>query len=187
MGGVRFGRRPIKNFQKFPRASSSLFTKDYLPYLTSLLPPTFSLPTQHHPVHSESVVLFSPLRKSLFLRPERERCHRRHRSSSSSSRQCPSGIACSQHFFFGHSSSSTSSLVPAPTVCPSSQSARPSTHQICLPGLPRDFVSYVCCRLDPTTPGQTASVLSGSILFVSSAPRLSIVGLEILCLVPGLP
>lgn len=53
--------------------SSSLFAKDYLPptYLSSTSP-TLSLPTQYHPVHSESVVLFISLRENLFLRQEEE-------------------------------------------------------------------------------------------------------------------
>lgn len=51
--------------------------------------------------------------------------------SSSSSRQHPSGVACSHLFFPRHSSSS--SLVPAPSVCPSVVSVSPAKHSPNLP------------------------------------------------------
>lgn len=158
-GRGRFGRRPknarLKNFQK-----NSPGPKDYLPtsphiyllpspYLLNITPSTPRVWSCSFPCETASFC----------IQRERERCHRRHRSSSEQQTVSLRNRLQPAFFFFGHSSSSTSSLVPAPTVCPSSQSARRSTHQICLPGLPRDFVSCVCCRLDPTTPGQTAPAL----------------------------
>lgn len=71
-GRARFGRR-LKNFQKFPGLLLTFCKRlptSYLPHLTSTSHPP--LPTQYYPVHSESVVLFISLRKSLFLRPEEE-------------------------------------------------------------------------------------------------------------------
>lgn len=157
--------------------SSSLFAKDYLPptYLSSTSP-TLSLPTQYHPVHSESVVLFISLRENLFLRQEEE-VPVVTRSSSSSS-QHPSGIACSQHLFFfsyGHSSSS-SSLVPAPSVRRLSQpgpAPKPSTHQICLPDPTRRFRFVRLLSARPNTPTNDACCLR-RIVVRAVGPRLSI-------------
>lgn len=108
--------------------------------------------------------------------------------SSSSSRQHPSGVACSHLFFFPVIAAAARSCPPRLSVRPSSQSARPSTHQICLPAWPNSrfrFVRLLSARLN--IPTNDACCLRRILIRAVGRRLSSIVGLEILCPVPGLP
>lgn len=140
----------IKNFQKFRLLNFYKRLPTYLPTSSHFLPPpppyllsiTPSTPRVRGPVHF-------PAKRSLFS-VSRGRGAIDFRSSGSS-RQHSSGFACCQHFFFpfGHSSSTTN---PPRSVRPWSQPGPAPTIYLpaCLPGLPRDFVSCVSCRVIST-------------------------------------
>ncbi|KAH8788650.1 hypothetical protein F5883DRAFT_8722 [Diaporthe sp. PMI_573] len=152
------GRASAADSKIFKNSPGLLTFYKRLPtYLTTLLPlPPPYLPNITRPLRECGPVHPPPAAKKPLSVFQRERCHQHQEQQYS--RQHPSGIACSQLFFFfffyspGHSSSTTRSLVPAPSVRPHvsvSSAQHPPNLPACLAYLEISFRAFYCW-LDPT-------------------------------------